>query len=247
MRWIMLAAGLLAVTAAVPAAAQSPPAPAVVRTVAAAAKLPDLGTAPLSFCAVEGTIPAGAASRIAAPPQGIFYQLAGSTEVSAAGETKTLAPGEALVLVAGREVSLKAAGDGPSRALHFLLLPTTALGQPVETAPAAVAELYRTPMPIPDLKPGAYDLNLTRVTFPPGMPSNPPHHRSGAALYYIVSGSGANTIAGNTVQKGPGALVYEPSSVIHQWGNPGSDPLTFLAFNINPDGVPAVVMEAAPK
>jgi hypothetical protein len=30
----------------------------------------------------------------------------------------------------------------------------------------------------------------------------------------------------------------------HQWGNPGSEPLTFLAFNINPEGVPAVVPEA---
>lgn len=247
MRWIMLAAGLLAVTATFPAAAQSPPAPAVVRTVVADTKLPDLGTAPLSFCAVEVTIPAAATSHIAAPPQGIYYQVAGSTEISETGETKTLAPGEAMVLAAGREVALKAVGDGPSRALHFLLLPTAALGQPVEAAPAAVAELYRTPAAIPDLKPGAHDLNLTRVTFPPGMPSNPPHHRSGAALYYILSGAGANTIAGNTVQKAAGALVYEPSSVVHQWGNPGSDPLTFLAFNINPDGVPAVIMEAAPK
>jgi hypothetical protein len=35
-------------------------------------------------------------------------------------------------------------------------------------APAAVTELYRTVAPIPDLKPGSYDLNLTRVTFPAG-------------------------------------------------------------------------------
>jgi hypothetical protein len=36
---------------------------------------------------------------------------------------------------------------------------------------------YRTTAPIPDLKPGGYDLNLTRITFPAQMPSNPPHHR----------------------------------------------------------------------
>lgn len=118
---------------------------------------------------------------------------------------------------------------------------------PAETEPAVVTELFRSPEPIPDLKPGAYELNLTRVTFPPQMPSNPPHHRSGAALYYILAGTGANTVAGSTTEKGPSSLIYEPSSLVHQWGNPGSEPLTFLAFNINPEGVPAVVMESAAK
>jgi quercetin dioxygenase-like cupin family protein len=77
------------------------------------------------------------------------------------------------------------------------------------TASATVTELYRTMAPIPDLKPGGYDLNLTRVTFPAGMPSNPPHHRSGAALYYIVSGTGANTVDGTTKTRGPDSLIYE--------------------------------------
>jgi mannose-6-phosphate isomerase-like protein (cupin superfamily) len=104
-----------------------------------------------------------------------------------------------------------------------------------------VRELFRTAAPIPDLKPGGYDLNLTRVTFPAQMPSNPPHHRSGAALYFIVSGIGANTVDGKTEARGPGTLIYEPHALVHQWGNPGNEPLTFLAFNINPEGVPAVL------
>jgi mannose-6-phosphate isomerase-like protein (cupin superfamily) len=107
--------------------------------------------------------------------------------------------------------------------------------------------LYRTVAPIPDLKPGSYDLNLTRVTFPGGMPSNPPHHRSGGALYYIVSGTGANTVEGKTAARGPGSLIYEPFGLVHQWGNPGNEPLTFLAFNINPEGVAAVVAGAPAK
>jgi hypothetical protein len=37
----------------------------------------------------------------------------------------------------------------------------------------------------------------------------------------------------------------EPFGLVHQWGNPGDEPLTFLAFNINPDGVAAVVFETA--
>jgi mannose-6-phosphate isomerase-like protein (cupin superfamily) len=109
-----------------------------------------------------------------------------------------------------------------------------------------VTELYRTTAPIPDLKAGPYDLNLTRVTFPAQMPSNPPHHRSGAALYYIVSGTGANTVDDKTTPQEAGSLVYEPFELVHQWGNPGSEPFTFLAFNINPEGV-AAVMPGSPS
>jgi quercetin dioxygenase-like cupin family protein len=247
MRFAIFGTLLLAAAAASPAVAQNPPAaPAVARTVVAGAKLPELGTAPVYFCALGVTLPAGATSRIAAPPNGILYQLEGSTEIAAGGETKTLAPGEGFFL-AGGDAVLKAGSGGPSRLLHFLLMPATALGKPVEAEPAAVTELFRTPAAIPDLKPGAYDINLTRVTFPPKMPMNPPHHRSGAALYYILSGTGANAVAGMTTVRGPEALIYEPSSLVHQWGNPGAEPWTFLAFNINPEGVPAVVMETAPK
>jgi len=65
--------------------------------------------------------------------------------------------------------------------------------------------------------------------------------RSGAALYYIISGTGLNTVGGNSQAKTPGSLIYEPFGLVHQWGNPGAVPLTFLAFNINPDGVAAVL------
>jgi hypothetical protein len=33
---------------------------------------------------------------------------------------------------------------------------------------------------------------------------------------------------------------------VHQWGNPGNEPLTFITFNINPEGV-AAVLPGAPK
>src|ERR1700692_3475049 len=72
-------------------------------------------------------------------------------------------------------------------------------------------------------------------------PSTPPHHRSGAALYFIISGTGANTLDGKTEARGPGSLIYEPYALVHQWGNPGDEPLIFLAFNINPEGVAAVL------
>ena len=248
MRFAIFGTVLVAAAAMSSANAQNPPtAPAVARTVVAGAKLPELGAMPVYFCALGVTLPAGATSRIATSPNGILYQIEGSTEIAAGGETKTLAPGEGLFLAGGGDAELKASGDAPSRLLHFLLMPAAALDKPVESQPAEVTELYRTPAPIPDLKPGSYDINLTRVTFPPRMPTNPPHHRSGAALYYILSGTGANTVVGMTTVRGPEAWIYEPSSLVHQWGNPGPQPWTFLAFNINPEGVPAVVMVTPPK
>jgi quercetin dioxygenase-like cupin family protein len=228
---------LLGVGLTVTAAAQTPPAaPAITRTVVAGTKLPSLGNTSLYFRAASVSIPAGQKISLSAP-SGILYQLSGSTEVSA-GEAKTITGGGGVLI----------AGNGEqSTLLYFLLAPKEPLDQPVAFAPATVKELYRTVAPLPELKPGSYELNLTRVTFPPGMPSNPPHHRSGAALYYIVSGIGANTVDGKTADRGPGSLIYEPSGLVHQWGNPGSEPLTFLAFNINPEGVPAVVPETPTK
>lgn len=245
MRNSIIGMALLTLAVALPAAGQTPPAaPAIVRTVVAAGKLPDVVAAPFYFRVDTITLSPSATSRVSAP-NGILYQLSGSTTVAASGENKALAPGEAMLLAGGGE--LKAGGDGPSRALLFVLTTAALVDQPLATAPATMAELYRTPAAIPDLKAGSYDLNLTRVTFPPQMPSNPPHHRSGAALYYILSGTGANTVAGTITERGPSSLIYEPSSVVHQWGNPGAEPLTFIAFNINPEGVPAVVPETPPK
>jgi quercetin dioxygenase-like cupin family protein len=142
---------------------------------------------------------------------------------------------------------LKAGAGGKSTLLHFFLVPTADMNKPAESAPAIVKLLYRTAAPIPGLKSGAYDLNLTRVTFPAQMQSNPPHHRSGAALYYVISGRGANTVDGKTAARGPGSLNYEPYDLVHQWGNPGKAPFTFLAFNINPEGVAAVLPGAPAK
>ena len=236
--------GVAALT--VTAAAQTPPAaPAIARTVVAGTKMPSLGNAPLYFRAVRVSIPPGQKISLSAP-NSILYQLSGSTEI-ADGEAKKITAGGGVLIAGGTTASLTAGNGEPSTLLYFLLVPKEALDQPVAAAPATVKDLYRTPAPLPGLKPGSYELNLTRVTFPPGMPSNRPHHRSGAALYYIVSGTGANTVGGKTAERGPGSLIYEPSGLVHQWGNPGSDSLTFLAFNINPEGVPAVVPETPAK
>ena len=188
---------------AAPAAGQTPtPAPATARTVVASTKLPMVGDTPVHFKAVSVTIPSGTSSSVSST-DGILYQLSGSTEVSIGGEVKTLSPGEGVFIASGSAATLKAGESGPSTFLHFLLARTADLDKPLEAPPAVVQELYRTVAPLPALKPGRYDLNLTRVTFPAQMPSNSPHHRSGAALYYIISGTGANTVEGKLEAKNP--------------------------------------------
>jgi quercetin dioxygenase-like cupin family protein len=227
--------------------AQTTPAPpAITRTVVAATKLPTVSDVPLHFKAVSVTLPSGEKSGVSVA-NGILYQMSGSTQVSLDGEAKLLSAGEGRFIANGKTAALTAGSGGPSTFLHFFLVSAVDLDRPAETAPAVVRELYRTATPIPDLTPGGYDLNLTRVTFPAQMPSNPPHHRSGAALYFIISGTGANTVDGKTEARGPGSLIYEPYALVHQWGNPGNEPLIFLAFNINPEGVAAVLPGAPAK
>ena len=228
------------------AAQPTPPPAAITRTVIATTKLPTVIEAPLYFRAVSVTLPPGEKSRVSAV-DGILYQVSGSTEVSVDDQTTALKSGDGVFIAAGKKVTLTAGSGGPSTFLHFILAPATDLDRPAETAPAVVKELYRTSAPIPGLKPGGYDMNLTRITFPPQMPSNSPHHRSGAALYYVVSGIGSNTVDGKTEAKGPDSLIYEPFDLVHQWGNPGSEPFTFLAFNINPEGIAAVLPGASAK
>ena len=241
----LLLLGAMALPA--PGTAQTTAAPpAITRTVVAATKLPTVTDVPLHFKAVSVTLQPDEKSDVSAA-NGILYQMSGSTEVSLGGKVKMLNAGEGLFIAGGETAALTAGSGGPSTFLHFFLVPAADLGRHVETAPAAVRELYRTATPVPDLKPGGYDLNLTRVTFPAQMPSNPPHHRSGAALYYIISGTGANTIDGKTEVRGPGSLIYEPYALVHQWGNPGNEPLIFLAFNINPEGVAAVLPSTPEK
>jgi quercetin dioxygenase-like cupin family protein len=239
MRLAAIAIPFTAALVAASAAAQAPPPAATARKVIAATKLPSVTNEPLHFKVLSITLSPGQRIGVSGA-NSILYQLSGSTDVTGVGEIKALNAGDG-VLIGGATAELTANGTVPATLLHFILSPAADLDRPMPAGSAAVRELYRTAAPIPDLKPGRYDLNLTQVTFPAQMPSNPPHHRSGAALYYVVSGAGANTVEGNTQVRGPGSLVYEPYGLVHQWGNPGTEPLMFVTFNVNQEGVPAVL------
>jgi quercetin dioxygenase-like cupin family protein len=236
------ATALAASAAAQPAPAPGPTPP----TVVTAGKLATVTDAPRYFKVTSITLAAGEKSNVSGP-SGIFYQLSGSTSVSLGGETKTVNPGEGIYIQDGATAQLQAGTAGSSTFFHFFLARAADLDRRAETAPATVKELYRSAAPIPDLKMGAYDINLTRRTFPPQMRITPPHHRSGAALYYIFSGTGSITTGGATTAEGPGSFIYEPYSLVHQWANTGGEPVIYVTFNINPEGVAAVVPGAPEK
>jgi quercetin dioxygenase-like cupin family protein len=231
-----------------PVAAQTTPGPSTptpVRNILASAGLPTVIDVPLHYKLLRVSIPAGQ-STISRGTDGFLFQMSGVLTVTADGDSRTLRNGEATFVGRGKSATLKAAASEPAVFLHFLLLSAADLDKVMEGPPAAVTELYRTTAPIPSLKPGPYEFTLTRVTFPPRMPSNLPHYRSGGALYYVVSGTGTMTLEGRTETKPTGSRLFEPYGMVHQWGNPGDTPLVLLQANISPEGVPAVIVGVPP-
>lgn len=236
-----LTAGLLASVGIVASVSAQTP----VRAVLAVATLPSVVDIPLHFRLLRVSVSAGQATSYAAST-GFVYQVSGTLGVSVDGDRATLRPGEAVFVPAGKRATYTVTGNEPGVFLHFLLVPAAEVGRALAVEGATVSELYHTAAPIRDLKPGPYEFTLTRVTFPPRMPSNPPHYRSGAALYYIASGTGTNTLEGRTESRPPGSRVYEPYGLVHQWGNPGDVPLVMLQANISPEGSPVVIMGSPP-
>jgi quercetin dioxygenase-like cupin family protein len=175
-------------------------------------------------------------------PIGFIYVLSGTLSSQVDSEKLTLQAGDALLVTADKVHSFTAAAAEPAIFLHYVLGRAEELDRAGEQKPGIVTELYRSAEPIPQLKPGPYEFTLTRVTFPPQMAPNVPHYRSGAALYYILEGSGAFIADGKTQVRDRGMAHFEPHGWVHQWGNPGETPLVLLQANISEEGVPAVIM-----
>ena len=88
-------------------------------------KLASLDNTPLYFRAVSVSIPPGQKISFSARPNGILYQLFGSTEVSA-GEPKTITGGGGVLIPGGTTASLTAGNSEQSTLLYFLLVPKEA-------------------------------------------------------------------------------------------------------------------------
>lgn len=171
----------------------------------------------------------------------VIYQLTGTTEVVLGRQKKkTLKAGDALLIIAGQKADLKT-GAGPSAFVTFNLVAEADLERPLISTPSIVTELFRSPTALPGLEPGRYDLDFTEVTLPASMALDAPHHRSGAALYYVTAGIGLSAIPGTKTTEAPvGKIVYTPAGLVHQWGNQRDTPTKFVVFNLNPLGTPAV-------
>jgi quercetin dioxygenase-like cupin family protein len=236
-----LSGGLLvsAVGAQVPAAPGTA-GTSTVRVVLASTRLSSVADAPRYFKLVRVHLPATQAVTYNGPV-GFVLVLDGALEVTSGADQLSLAKSDAVLVAEGKSTIFKSASGKPVEFLHFVLSTAGELNAPMERPPAVVKELYRTTSPIPGLKPGPYEFTLVRVGFPPRFPLNPPHHRSGAALYYIFSGTGMFTADGKTEPRPAGVAHYEPYDLVHQWANPGDEPLVIIQASINQEGVPAVM------
>ena len=240
---IAMSGGLL--VRAVGAQMPAPPGTAgtsTVRAVLASTPLASVADAPRYFKLERVYLPATQAVTYNGPV-GFVLVLEGALEVTSGADQRSLAKSDGVLVAKGKSTIFKSASGKPAEFLHFVLSTAGELNAPMESHPAIAKELYRTTSPIPGLKPGPYEFTLVRVTFPPRFPLNPPHHRSGAALYYIFSGTGMFTADGKTEPRPAGVAHYEPYDLVHQWANPGEEPLVIIQASINQEGVPAVIFE----
>ena len=66
------------------------------------------------------------------------------------------------------------------------------------------------------------------------------HFRSGAALNYVLAGTGLFTAEGKTEGRTPGTADFELNGLVYQWANSGDTPLVLLQANLSQEGMPAV-------
>ena len=172
----------------------------------------------------------------------MLYDLAGASTIQVEGAApEPLAEGAGAFIAAGQQVTISAASSEPTDLLLFLLTARPNQGRRLLSRPAVAQELYRTGDPLPGLKGGSYTFTLVRLTFPAGMPADPPHSRSGAALDYVLAGTGALTADGRTEAGSAGSALFEGFGWVHSLANPGEVPLVLLQASISPEGDPPVV------
>lgn len=229
-------------------AQQAPSGP--VRTILAIGRVTSVIDAPMSFRLLRVTLPAGSASSYRGA-LGSIYGLSGDLSVVLGNDKLILHEGEGAFIAAGTNVTVQAAGADPAIFMHYLLIKTADLDQPVWSAPAGIADLHRMALPAAILKPGPYEYSMIHVTAPLGAPRTPPHMRSTAALYYVLADglitiwpSGPDgTITGEprTERRPTGAIQEEPFGFVHSWGSPATSAIRLLQANISQEGVREII------
>jgi len=228
---------LLLATLPSPTLAQSQPA-STARMSLAAGRLASVVDIPLFFRLYRVSLPAGQRSSYGGSTA-MLYSLSGAPTIDIDGTVQSLAEGTGAFIPAGKAATVGASASEPTNLLLFVLTPRPNQRKPLLDRPAVTTELYRTPEPLLGLQAGPYELSLTRVTLPAGMPADPPHFRSGAALNYVLAGTGLFTAEGKTEPRTAGMPDFEPYGLVHQWANPGDAPFVLLQANLSQEGIPA--------
>ncbi len=211
-----------------------------VRILIANGKLGSVVDAPLYFKLLQVTLAAGQSTAFLGG-HAMVYPTAGAVTIEIDGEAKTLQDGDGGFIPAGKKAMLKAGAGRAATFFEFLLVADGALAKPPNGKPAVVTELYQTPEPIRGLKAGPHEFTMTRVIAPPRLPAPPMHHRSGAALYYVLSGSGLLKMTDRSEPRARGAIQYEPGDFVHSWQNAGDAPLILLQANLSAEGTPEII------
>jgi len=210
-------------------------------TVLASGHLDSVIEVPLFFRLYRARLPAAQHASYQGS-SAMLYDLSGASMIQiGGGAAEPLAEGAGVFIAAGQEVTITAAASEPTDLLLFLLTARPNQGRRLLSRPAVAQELLRTGDPLPGLKAGPYEFSLVRVTFPPGMQADPAHYRSGAALDYVLAGTGALTADGKTEAGLAGMALFEGFGWVHSLTNPGETPLVLLQANISREGEPAVV------
>lgn len=230
------------------AAQESPPAKAelesVTRTELASADIPSGRDKPHVFRLVRVTLPAGATMQDAGAER-LVFQISGTQTVRVDNAETMLKPHEGMRIETGMPATFAAQGDQPSQSLHYLLVPQAQADRTLTVKAGEISELYKNQEPITWSPDKDQVLSLALLTLPPAAPKTAPHSRTGAALYYVLSGTGQFTTDGKTEEKPPGSVIYEPSGLVHQWANPGTEPLQLIVGNIAPHGEPNIQVSTA--
>jgi mannose-6-phosphate isomerase-like protein (cupin superfamily) len=205
------------------------------RTIIATATVPDRNNVPLYFSILSGS---GKLDGVASGDE-VFYQSTGTAEIKRRGRNTLLPIGSGMFLPSGTAFTVNARDAGPlSTYLQFVL---SSAPRSFDKLSGNTIEIYRSPSPISGLMQERDRLSLIRVMVPPQAPCDPLHRRAGAALHYVLSGTGAEFMENRAISRGLGSVSYEPNELLYQWSNPGSTPLIYLLLNVNPEGGPAVV------
>jgi mannose-6-phosphate isomerase-like protein (cupin superfamily) len=175
----------------------------------------------------------------------MLYDLRGAAAIEIEGDgVQPLAEGAGVFVAAGQAVTIRAPASEPADLLLFVLSARPNQPPPLDR-PAVTKELFRTGEALPGLHAGAYEFTLTRLTLPAGMSADAPHYRTGAALNYILAGTGSLIADGKTEPMPAGTAQASLSGWFHQWANPGDTPLVIVRAEITQEGAPAVVPEPA--